>query len=403
MKNTLKKITQNKRFENILRFLLGIGCIFLVQNIIYHAPVQKNDITSRINEITRILEDNYYETGNINTGKMQDSALKSYVDGLDDPYTVYLDSSTNSGFQETIKGQQDFEGIGAVVSKKDYYVLVEELIKGSPAFKAWLFPLDRIVMIWTGSVKDLTINEAVSRIRWPKWSTVTLMIERMHKDGSKELIKKEVTRDKLSIPSVTSKIIERNGKSFAHITISIIGEETENILKQEIASIKKNHIDGVIVDLRGNGWWLLPISVEIASHFIPKDKLVVSSKYKQLGEENFYSDGFGDLENIPTVVLVDEMSASASEIIALALQEQIGAKIIGKKTFGKGTIQTMFEFSNGTSLKYTIGKRYSPSGKNINKTGILPDIAVDFDVESYRKNGKDSQLEKAISTLENKR
>lgn len=136
MKNTLKKITQNKRFENILRFLLGIGCIFLVQNIIYHAPVQKNDITSRINEITRILEDNYYETGNINTGKMQDSALKSYVDGLDDPYTVYLDSSTNSGFQETIKGQQDFEGIGAVVSKKDYYVLVEELIKGSPAFKA---------------------------------------------------------------------------------------------------------------------------------------------------------------------------------------------------------------------------------------------------------------------------
>ncbi|MEI6425951.1 MAG: S41 family peptidase [Candidatus Absconditabacteria bacterium] len=403
MKNTLKKITQNKRFENILRFLLGIGCIFLVQNIIYHAPVQKNDITSRINEITRILEDNYYETGNINTGKMQDSALKSYVDGLDDPYTVYLDSSTNSGFQETIKGQQDFEGIGAVVSKKDYYVLVEELIKGSPAFKAGLFPLDRIVMIGTGSVKDLTINEAVSRIRGPKGSTVTLMIERMHKDGSKELIKKEVTRDKLSIPSVTSKIIERNGKSFAHITISIIGEETENILKQEIASIKKNHIDGVIVDLRGNGGGLLPISVEIASHFIPKDKLVVSSKYKQLGEENFYSDGFGDLENIPTVVLVDEMSASASEIIALALQEQIGAKIIGKKTFGKGTIQTMFEFSNGTSLKYTIGKRYSPSGKNINKTGILPDIAVDFDVESYRKNGKDSQLEKAISTLENKR
>ena len=379
---------------------MWIGCIFLIQSVSTFKNTQKDDLMSRINQITKILEENYYETGNINTGKMQDSALKAYVDGLDDPYTIYLDNSTNSGFQEELKGQQDFEGIWAVVSKKDYYVQVEELIKGSPAFKAGLFPLDRIVMIDTGSVKDLTINEAVSKIRGAKWSTVILTIERIKKDNSKEIIKKNVIRDKLSIPSVSSKIIENKWKKFAHITISIIWEETENILKQEIETIKKQHIDWIILDLRGNWGWLLPISVEIASHFVPEGKLIVSSKYKQLGEESFYSEGYGNLEKIPTVVLVDEMTASASEIIALALQEQIWAKIIGKQSFGKGTIQTMYEFNNGTSLKYTIGKRYSPSGKNINKIGITPDISVDFNIDIYKESWRDSQLEKAISTLE---
>jgi len=396
----MKKILQKRRIENILRFLLGIGCIFLIQSIVQLRSAEKTDLMSRINQITQILQDNYYETGNIDTGKMQDNALKAYVDGLDDPYTIYLDNSTNSWFQQELKGQQDFEGIGAVVSKKDYYVQVEELIKGSPAFKAGLFPLDRIVSIGTGSTKDLTINEAVSKIRGPKWSIVTLTIERINKDNSKEILKKDVIRDKLSIPSVNSKIIKDKGKTFAQITISIIWEETENLLKQEITTIKQNKLDGIIVDLRGNWWGILPISVEIASHFIPKGKLVVSSKYKQLGDESFYSDGLKDLENIPTVVLVDEMTASASEIIALALQEQIGAKIVGTQTFGKGTIQTMYEFNNWSSLKYTIWKRYSPSGKNINKVGITPDVVVDFDLEAYKANGKDSQLDKAISTLE---
>jgi len=399
MKN-IKKIIAKKRIQNTLRFLLGIGTFVLIQTIIQLTNPETDNLTSRIDQINTILKSNYYETGDINTGKMQDSALKAYVDGLDDPYTVYLDSSTNSGFQQEIKGQQDFEGIWAVVSKKDYYVQVEELIKDSPAFKAWLFPLDRIVMINTGSVKDLNINDAVAKIRWPKWSIVTLTIERIKKDNSKEIIRKDVIRDKLSIPSVTSKIINNKGKSFAHITISIIGEETENILKQQIETIKKNHIDGIILDLRWNGWGLLPISVEIASHFIPQGELVVSSKYKQLWDENFYSEWYGNLENIPTVVLVDEMTASASEIIALALQEQVGAKIVGKQSFGKWTIQTMYEFNNWTSLKYTIWKRYSPSGKNINKTGITPDFIVDFNLEAYKANGKDSQLDKAISTLE---
>lgn len=398
----MKKILSKQRVVNILRYLLGISCVLLIQSIITLRYPASSNLMSRVNEITSILEDNYYETWNINTGKMEDNAIKAYVDGIDDPYTTYLNVSTNSGFQEELKWQTDFEGIWAVVSKKDYYIQVEELIKWSPAFKAGLYPLDRIIAIGTWLTKDLTVNEAVAKIRWPKGSTVSLTIERIHKDNSKEILKKDVIRDKLSIPSVTSEIIKNNGKNIAHITISIIWEETENLFKQEIAKVKQQHIDGIILDLRGNGWGILPISVEISSHFIPKDKLVVSSKYKQLGEETFNSDWFWDLAWIPTVVLVDEMTASAWEIITLALQEQIGAKVVGKTTFGKWTIQTMYQFKDWSSLKYTIGKRYSPSWKNINKIGITPDISVDFDLEKYKTTQKDSQLEKAISVVESK-
>lgn len=355
----------------------------------------------RFDEVLWILQNLYYDQDKIQTGVMIQNAVKAYVDALNDPYTVYMDAETNSWFQEDLKGESDFEGIGAVISKKDYYILVEEVIKESPAFKAGIMPLDRIVIIGTGSVKDLTVKEAVSQIRWPKWTKILLTIERIKKDGSKELIQQEVTRDKLSVPSVTSRIISTGNKQMWYINISVIGEETENLLKAQIQSLKANKINGIILDLRGNWWGFLPIAVEIASHFIPKNKLVVTAKYKKMGEETFYSKGYSDLENIPTVVLMDEMTASAWEIIALALQEQIWTKLIGTQSFGKGSIQTMDDFKDGDSLKYTIGKRYSPSGKNIDKVGITPDVPETLDIESYKKSGKDSQLDKATEILQN--
>lgn len=159
-------------------------------------------------------------------------------------------------------------------------------------------------------------------------------------------------------------------------------------------------IEGIILDLRGNGGGFLPVAVEICSHFIPKNKLVVTAKYSSYEDEVYNSKGYGDLQNYPTIILVDEMTASAGEIIAMALQEQNGAKLVGKKTFGKGSIQTLEEFPDGASLKYTIGKRYSPSGKNINHTGVVPDIEVTFDTGLYINQRVDSQLEKAIDIMQ---
>lgn len=347
----------------------------------------------RFEEVLDTLQTLYYEQEKINTWKMIENALKAYVDALEDPYTSYLDSETNSGFQEDLKWEANFEWIWAVISKKNYYVLIEEVIKDSPAFKWWLLPLDRIVIINENPTKELSINEAVKQIRWPKWSTVSLRIERINKDETKEVLEKNVIRDTISVPSVSSEIITWT-KNIWYLEISVIWTETENLLKKELLKFKNNSIEAIIIDLRWNWWWLLPIAVEIASHFVPINKLIVSSKYKQLWEEEYYSRWY-DVFQKPIVVLIDWYTASAWEIIALALQEQIDAKIVWTQSFGKGSIQTMEDFDDWASLKYTIWKRYSPSGKNIDEVGITPDILIEFDLDKYKEQKIDNQLEKA--------
>ena len=359
-----------------------------------------NAAYQRFDVVYQILKESYYDQAKLQTGVMLENAVKAFVDGIGDPYTVYMDSKENSGFQEELKWQTDFEGIGAVVSKKEYYVQVEEILKWSPAYQAGLMPLDRIVMVDSWSVKDLDVNAAVAKIRWPKWTKVLLTIERVKKDGGKEIIEKSVTRDKLSVPSVTSEILTgKDNKKIWYINISIIGEETENLMKTTIASLKKENLQWIILDLRGNGGGLLPVANEIASHFIAKGKLVVSTKYHTFEDEKFISKWYSDLSWLLLIVLVDGMTASAGEIIALALQEDAGAKIVGTQTFGKGSIQTMDEFSDGASLKYTIGRRYAPSGKTIDKVWIIPDVLVEFDSNAYMSGHIDNQLEKAKELL----
>lgn len=356
----------------------------------------------RFDEVYDILKNSYFDQDKLLTWAMLTNAVKAFVDAIDDPYTVYMDAVQSSGFKQEIKWESDFEWIWAVVQKKDYYVLIEEVLKESPAYRAWIMPLDRIVMIETGSVKDLTIDQAIVKIKWPKWSHVKLTIERVKEDWTKEIIEKEVTRDKLTLPSVNNKVFTWSTKWNAwYLNISIIWEETEKLLKQNILELKTNDIKWLIIDLRWNWWWLLPISVEMLSHFVPKDKLLVTAKYKKFNDEVFTSKWYGDLENIPIVVLVDGMTASAGEIISMALQEQVWAKLVWTKTFGKWSIQTIDNFSDWDAIKYTIGKRYSPKNENINKIWVVPDVEVKFDAEWYAKTKVDNQLEKAKETLYN--
>ncbi|MCX6823357.1 MAG: S41 family peptidase [candidate division SR1 bacterium] len=417
-----------KKFKLLIVFVLGVllgGMVFLVnaQYRALHQPfIQEGKVNiqgliqsigqvvapgggslsnssfQRFEAVYQVLKEEYYDQEKLNTGVMLENAVKAFVDGIGDPYTVYMDSTQNSGFQEELKGQTDFEGIGAVVSKKEYYVLVEEVLKASPAYLAGILPLDRIVMIGSGATKDLDVNQAVALIRGPKGSTVKLTIERVKKNGTKEIIEKTVTRDKLSVPSVTSQIFTGQ-KKIGYINISIIGEETENLMKNAVAEMKGAKVQGIILDLRGNGGGLLPIASEIVSHFLPKNKLVVTAKYKTFEDEEYLSRGYNDLTGLPVIVLVDGMTASAGEIIAMALQEQMGAKLVGTQTFGKGSIQTMDEFTDGASLKYTIGKWYSPTGKNIDKVGVTPDVLIPFDADLYAKDKTDNQLQKAKDLL----
>jgi len=348
----------------------------------------------RFEAIDALFNEDYYYADKLNTWDMILNAVKAYVDALDDPYTVYMDAEENSWFMNELEWEDHFVWIWSVVSKKDYYILIEEVLKNTPAYKAWLKPLDRVVMVDWEYMKDYTLNEAVSKIKWPIWTTVTLVIERIVDDVS-YVFEIDVVRDMIDVPSVSSDVFDVWDKKIWYIEISLIWEETEKLLKNEIVELKNEWIEWVILDLRWNGWWYLDIGVKVASHFIPKWQLVVEARYKSSSNLNYYSKWYWDLEWLKTVVLVDWLTASAWEIIALALQQQIWAKLVWTTTFWKWTIQAVLPFDDWDSLKYTIWAWYPPNEVNIDEIGVTPDIVVEFDSDAYINDDIDNQLEEA--------
>lgn len=355
----------------------------------------------RMEQISQLLSGEYYDQESLQSGQqaMIENATKAFVEGLGDPFTSYLDAEEFSGLQTELEGKGQIEGIGAVVSKKDYYVQIEELVKDSPAFKAGLMPLDRIILIWTGETKDLTTSEAVSQIRGPKGSMVELFIERLDKDGQKSYLEKQVLRDIIEVPSVRSKILNQSEVKLGYLEVSIFGDQTNKLFTRAISELLDAQVQGIILDLRGNGWGLLQSAVDLAGHFLPKGKLVVKTKYSTFDDFDYPSKGFWELEKMPLVVLLDGLSASSSEILALALREQLNAQIVGVQSFWKGSIQTLYDFEDKTSLKYTIGRWFGPKGTSIDKEGIKPDLEVPFDFTGYVDSGLDNQLLKAQEVL----
>lgn len=355
----------------------------------------------RMEQISQLLSGEYYDKAEFISGQkmMIENATKAFVDGLGDPFTSYLDAEEFSGLQTELEWEGQIEGIGAVVWKKDYYVQIEEVIKDSPAFKAGLIPLDRIVMIGTGETKDLTTSEAVQKIRGPKGTKVQLFIERIDKSGEKSYLEKEVSRDIINVPSVTSKVLTQSGVSLWYIEVSVFGDKTNKLFSRAVSELIEHKVKGIILDLRGNGGGLLEAAIDLAGHFLPKWELVAKTKYATFQPRDYPSKGFWELEKLPLVVLVDGLSASSSEILALALKEQLNATIVGVQSFWKGSIQTLYDFDDNTSLKYTIGKWFWPKGTTIDKKWIKPDLEIPFDFTGYVDSGLDNQLEKAKELL----
>lgn len=400
--------------RTLVWFIIGIVCGAVLSNHpilskLFHTTWNTSNLTTTTDErksidtmdtVYDILKNEYYDTGKVSMTGMREWSIKWFVDALHDPYTEYFTIEQNRSFETQLEWQEEFEGIGAAVQKKDDYVQIQEVYKGTPAAIAGLRPLDAIAEISWEKVKDISISEAVKRIRGPKWTTVKLLILRAsEKDPTKRVFTVEVTRQNVKIPSVKVDVIKSNGKNIAYIEIALIGDQTEEFLKSEIAALSGTKIDGVILDLRGNGGGYLPKSVEIASHFIPKWKIVVTWRYSILPTEQFVSKWYGEFEGKPIVVLVDALTASAWEIIAGALKQNVNATLMGTVTYGKWSIQTVAEIGSGAGLKYTIGKWYLPDDTNIDHEWLKPDIAVDFDRAAYEKDGTDVQKVKAIEEV----
>ncbi len=345
-------------------------------------------------EVWQLLERDYLETSEIDRSKMMDGAISGMVWGLGDPYTMYLPPEDNNKAEEDLAGS--FYGVGIELAYIDGAIGVLAPLADSPAEKAGLLAGDIIAHVKDESKKldedtsKWTLDDAVKHIRGPKGSAIVLTIYRKSNNSSKDIT---VLRDEIIVKSVTLEFVEKNGRQFAHLKLAKFGERTLDEWNQAVGEIlsKKSQLSGLILDLRNNPGGFFDVSIDVASDFV-KSGVVVSQKSKY-STKNYNSTGRARLVGIPTVVLVNKGSASASEIVAGALRDDAKIKLIGEQTFGKGTVQDRRELSNGGGLHVTVGRWLTPSGNWIHKDGL----PVDLEVQQNYDTTDDEVLQQAIT------
>ena len=341
------------------------------------------------------LESSYYDQSKIDTSRMVYGAISGLVASLGDPYTAFLPPEENKVVEEDLSGS--FEGVGIQIGFKGKNLSVIAPLPDSPAEKAGVKAGDFIVgikddakSIDTGT-SGITLNDAVKIIRGKAGTKVTLLLLR---DGSGEPIKVEVERAKLDVPSVIVSFIE--DEKIAHIKLLKFGADTDTEWNKTVLEVvnHKPEVNGIILDLRNNPGGYLQGSVDIAGEFLTRGSVVVIEDGGETKNE-FKTDRSGSFTNKKIVILVNGGSASASEILAGALSENKGYKLIGETTFGKGTIQEPLQLEKGSSLHITTAKWLTPKGTWVNDKGIEPDIKV----EDKEDTTIDEQLQEAIKTL----
>lgn len=343
----------------------------------------------------KLIKEKYTDTSKVDEQKMFYGAISGMVESLDDPYTVFMDPSETKKFDEELSGV--FEGIGAEIGVKKNIITIIAPLPDSPAEKAGLMAGDKIYKIDEIVTIDLSLNEAVSLIRGPKGTTVVLTIIRGAEAESREI---KIVRNTIVVKSVELEFKNINNGTMAILKISRFGEDTFSDVKIFAAEILKRNAKGIVLDLRNNPGGFLDSSVDIAGIFLPANEIVTIEKFNNDNKKDYLTAGKNELGKIPLVVLANEGSASASEILAGALRDNRQIKIIGEKTFGKGSVQEVQPLKDRSTLKITIAEWLTPSGKNINKEGINPDIEVEIKPEDFEAE-KDPQMEKALEILKN--
>ena len=339
----------------------------------------------------RELENKYVGRKEIDRQKMVYGAVEGMVKAAGDPYTSFFTPEESKMLEDDISGS--FSGIGAEIGFKKGALTIIAPLKGSPAQNAGLFSGDRILKIDDTFTQDLSLEEAVRKIRGEKGTEVALTIFR---EGFSEAKEFKIKRDIIKIPIVDW---EKKGGDIAYIKIySFIGDidaEFRKTAREIIASGAKK----IILDLRDNPGGFLDSAIEMASYFTPKGELVAIEDFGNGAERNeFRSEGYRYFDKTPVVVLINEGSASASEILAGALKDARNITLVGQKTFGKGSVQEVINLPQNTSLKVTVARWLTPSGKSIQDAGIEPDIAVEMTAEDKDQN-KDPQLDKALEII----
>ncbi|MBP1765730.1 MAG: ctpB 1 [Firmicutes bacterium] len=323
--------------------------------------------------------------------QLMTGAIKGMVNSLGDPHSIYMDANMYKEFM--IQTEGSFGGVGIVIGVKDKVLTVIAPVEGTPGEKAGIKSGDQIIKIDGQETKNMALDEAVGKIRGPEGTPVVLTILRA---GSEEK-DYQLTRSNIQIKTVTGKMMENQ---VGYIRISMFNENTGNDFIRKYQELEQAGMKALILDLRDNPGGLLEESVKVSGKLVPKGPIV--SVITRDGKRDVHSS---TLEKVPypAVVLVNGGSASASEIVAGAVQDTASGTLVGTKTFGKGSVQTLLRLDMKTAIKLTIAKYYTPSDRSINGTGIMPDVVVEMPaVQPGQPVGQDVQLDKAIEIINTK-
>lgn len=415
-KNKSRKTKSNNKFSKFLNttnkfknyeiivfmFLLVAASVFLTIVVVnesgsvikYNKNKKVSANLSEVEEVYNLINKSYYKK--VDKNKLIDGAIDGMLSSLDDPHTSYFSESETEQFNEVMNGS--YEGIGAEVSTdKDKKVIVFSVFKNSPAAEAGLKYGDIITKVNGKSTDGMTTTEVVALIKDPEKPVANIIINRDGKELEFNITKREVV-----IESVESSIYTKNGKKIGYIVINSFANNTYEQFKQNLNDLENKNINALIIDVRNNTGGYLHSVTNILNIILPINKVMYQiqdnksvQKYKSTSPES---------RNYPIAVLVNKSSASASEILAISLKESYSATIVGTTTYGKGTVQTTKNLSNGSMIKYTIQKWLSPKGNWINDKGVEPTINIELD-EKYQSDPvdtNDNQLQKALDVISGK-
>jgi carboxyl-terminal processing protease len=380
MQNTLEDDDMIK--INKKKFLIAALMLLLTGVLIGQGMVQaKPDTYEELKSFTQSLElvkRNYVEDPD--SKELIEGAIRGMISNLD-PHSSYMPERAFKEMNMDIKGE--FQGVGIQIGVKNQQLTVIAPIEDTPAFRAGLAAGDKILKINDEWTKDMTIEQAVDKMRGPKGTQVQLLIIREGWEKPREF---KITRDVIKVQSVKSKMLD---KEIGYLKIIQFQGQTGQEVEKALQGLESKGVKKLILDLRNNPGGILDASVDVSSMFLPKDKLVVYLQGRQASDRRDYlTSGSAVTRDYPMVVLVNTGSASASEIVAGALQDSKRAVIMGTQTFGKGSVQTVFPLEGGGGIRLTTAKYYTPSGRSIQNVGITPDIEVKLPTVKEPKDGE---------------
>ena len=396
IENVKKYFTKNKKKFSlkeaivfmIVTFSFGIvvGGLIMYKNSAFGSDASLYEFAATYNEIVN----SYYE--DVDRDKLLQSGISAMMRYLGDPYSTLMTKETAETFTESVEGK--YYGIGSEVKydEKLEHVYIGQVFEGSPAEKAGLVEGDELIKVEGKSIKGLSLSKIAGLVKGKEGTFVNITILR-----DKEEKEFKIERGPIDSISVKGKVIEKEDKKIGYLAISIFANNTYEQLKKELESLEKENIDSLIIDVRGNSGGYLTSVTDIISLFTKKGDIIYKLKTKDKLE--VIKDDTKECRDYPIVMLVDQFSASASEVLTGALKEAYGATVVGIKTFGKGKVQKVSTLSNGAMIKYTYQEWLTPDGNYIDGQGIEPDEKVE-----YKSDAKveDSQLEKAIEVIMNK-